>query len=116
MNMMEAAENVSTAQVTFAARDSEIDGKPIEQGEIMGLCNGKIKFTGTDVADIAFKSADRIFKKNQSSLITIIYGEEADEETAAAVEEKLHAKYGDDVEINIVNGGQPIYYFIISVE
>ena len=45
MNMMEAAENVSTAQVTFAARDSEIDGKPIEQGEIMGLCNGKIKFT-----------------------------------------------------------------------
>lgn len=116
MNMMEAAENVSTAQVTFAARDSEIDGKPIEQGEIMGLCNGKIKFTGTDVADIAFKSADKIFKKNQSSLITIIYGEEADEETAAAVEEKLHAKYGDDVEINIVNGGQPIYYFIISVE
>lgn len=116
MNMMEAAENVSTAQVTFAARDSEVDGKPIEQGEIMGLCNGKIKFTGSDIADIAYKSADKIFKKNQSSLITIIYGEEATEEMASEVEEKLRSKHGDEVEINIVNGGQPIYYFIISVE
>ena len=116
MNMMEAAENVSTAQVTFAARDSEVDGKPIEQGEIMGLCDGKIKFIGKDIADIAYKSADKIFKKNQSSLITIIYGEEATEEMASEVEEKLRNKYGDEVEINIVNGGQPIYYFIISVE
>ncbi|MDE5604038.1 MAG: DAK2 domain-containing protein [Eubacterium sp.] len=116
MNMMEAAENVSTAQVTFAARDSEVDGKPIEQGEIMGLCDGKIKFIGKDISDIAFKSADKIFKKNQSSLITIIYGEEATEEMASEVEQKLRNKYGDEVEINIVNGGQPIYYFIISVE
>lgn len=116
MNMMEAAENVSTAQVTFAARDSEVDGNPIEQGEIMGLCNGKIKFTGKDIADIAFKSADKIFKRNQSSLITIIYGEEATEEMASEVEAKLRNKYGDEVEMNIVNGGQPIYYFIISVE
>lgn len=116
MNMMEAAENVSTAQVTFAARDSEVDGKPIEQGEIMGLCDGKIKFIGKDISDIAFKSADKIFKKNQSSLITIIYGEEATEEMASEVEGKLRNKYGDEVEINIVNGGQPIYYFIISVE
>lgn len=116
MNMMEAAENVSTAQVTFAARDNEVDGNPIEQGEIMGLCNGKIKFTGKDIADIAFKSADKIFKRNQSSLITIIYGEEATEEMASEVEAKLRNKYGDEVEMNIVNGGQPIYYFIISVE
>ena len=49
MNMMSAAENVSTAQVTFAARDSEVDGKPVKQGEIMGLCNGKIRFTGKDI-------------------------------------------------------------------
>lgn len=116
MNMMDAAENVATAQVTFAARDSEVDGKPVNQGDIMGLCNGKIKFIGTDIADIAFKSADKLFKKNQSGIITIIYGEEADEEMATAVEEKLRAKYGDDVEISIVDGGQPVYYFIISVE
>lgn len=116
MNMMEAAENVSTAQVTFAARDSEVDGRPVKEGEIMGLCNGKIKFLGDDIADIAFKTADKLFKRNQSSLVTIIYGEGVEEETAAAVEEKLSSKYGDDIEISIVNGGQPIYYFIISVE
>lgn len=116
MSMMSAAENVSTAQVTFAARDSEIDGKPVKQGEIMGLCNGKIRFTGKDITEIAFKSADKIFKKNQSSIVTIIYGEGADESMAQTVEDKLHAKYGDDIEISIVNGGQPIYYFIISVE
>ena len=116
MNMMEAAENVSTAQVTFAARDSEVDGRAIKQGEIMGLCDGKISFIGKSVSDIAFKSANKLFKRNQSSIITIIYGEDASEEEAKAVEEKLSSKYGDEVEIRIVNGGQPIYYFIISVE
>lgn len=116
MAMMEAAENVATAQVTFAARDSEIDGEPIKQGEIMGLCNGKIKFTGTDIEDIAYKSAVKIFKRSQSSIITVIYGEGVTEEQAESVKQKLADKYSDEVEISIVNGGQPIYYFIISVE
>lgn len=116
MAMMEAAESVSTAQVTFAARDSEIDGEPIKQGEIMGLCNGKIKFTGTDIVDIAYKSTVKVFKRAQSSIITLIYGEGISEEQALAVKEKLENKYSDEVEISIVNGGQPIYYFIISVE
>ena len=116
MAMMEAAENVSTAQVTFAARDSEIDGEPIKQGEIMGLCNGKIKYTGTDIIDIAYKSTVKVFKRAQSSIITLIYGEGVSEEQALAVKEKLENKYSDEVEISIVNGGQPIYYFIISVE
>lgn len=116
MAMMEAAENVSTAQVTFAARDSEIDGEPIKQGEIMGLCNGKIKYTGTDIVDIAYKSTVKVFKRAQSSIITLIYGEGISEEQALAVKEKLENKYSDEVEISIVNGGQPIYYFIISVE
>lgn len=116
MAMMEAAENVATAQVTFAARDSEIDGEPIKQGEIMGLCNGKIKYTGTDIIDIAYKSTVKVFKRAQSSIITLIYGEGISEEQALAVKEKLENKYSDEVEISIVNGGQPIYYFIISVE
>lgn len=116
MAMMEAAENVATAQVTFAARDSEIDGEPIKQGEIMGLCNGKIKYIGTDIIDIAYKSTVKVFKRAQSSIITLIYGEGVSEEQALAVKERLENKYSDEVEISIVNGGQPIYYFIISVE
>lgn len=116
MNMMDAAEAVQTAQVTFAARDSEVDGKAVKQGEIMGLCNGKIKFIGNDITDIAFKSTDKIFKRNEHSLVTIIYGEGVSEEDAVRVEKKLSEKYGSDIEISVVNGGQPIYYFIISVE
>lgn len=116
MNMISAFENVETAQVTFAARDSEVDGKPIKKGEIMGLCNGKIKFIGESVTDIAIKSTQKLFKKGEHSLITIIFGEGANEEDATIVEEALSKKFGNDVEISIVNGNQPIYYFIISVE
>ena len=116
MNMISAFENVETAQVTFAARDSEVDGKPIKKGEIMGLCNGKIKLIGESVTDIAIKSTQKLFKKGEHSLITIIFGEGASEEDATIVEEALSKKFGNDVEISIVNGNQPIYYFIISVE
>ena len=116
MNMISAFENVETAQVTFAARDSEVDGKPIKKGEIMGLCNGKIKFIGESVTDIAIKSTQKLFKKGEHSLITIIFGEGASEEDATIVEEALSKKFGNDVEISIVNGNQPIYFFIISVE
>lgn len=116
MNMISAFENVETAQITFAARDSEVDGKPIKKGEIMGLCNGKIKFIGESVTDIAIKSTQKLFKKGEHSLITIIFGEGASEEDATIVEEALSKKFGNDVEISIVNGNQPIYYFIISVE
>ncbi|MCD7797586.1 MAG: DAK2 domain-containing protein [Clostridiales bacterium] len=116
MNMSSAASAVETAQVTFAARDSEVDGRKISEGEIMGLCNGKIKFIGDDITEIAFKSADKIFKRDVYSLVTIIYGEGANEEEAVKVEKALTDKYGSDIEISVVNGGQPIYYFIISAE
>ena len=116
MAMMEAAERVETASVTFAARDSEVDGQKVKEGEIMGLCNGKIKFIGKDVAEIAIKAAEKLFKKNEHSLITIFYGADASEEQAAQVEAALSEKFGSVVEISTVNGGQPIYYFIISVE
>lgn len=116
ITMMSAAEAVQTAQVTFAARDSEVDGQKVNEGEIMGLCNGKIKFIGTDIIDIAVKSADRLFKKNEHSLVTVIYGEGISEEDAAKVEETLSKKFGSNVEVSVVDGGQPIYYFIIAVE
>ncbi len=116
MAMMEAAESVATAQVTFAARDSEVDGRPVKQGEIMGLYNGKIRFIGESIEDIAFKSADKIIKRNQTALVTIIFGEDANEEMAEEIQQRLAEKYGDDIELSIVDGGQPIYYFIISAE
>lgn len=116
MEMMDAAGHVQTGQVTFAARDSEIEGKPVKEGEIMGLVNGKIKFIGNDTVDIAFKTVEKLFKRGEHSLVTIIYGQDTDEFAAETLEERLSAKYGNDMEISIVNGGQPIYYYILSVE
>ena len=116
MAMSDAAEAVETGQVTFAARDSDIDGKPIKQGQIMGMCNGKIRYIGDDKNDIAFKTADKLFKRGEHSIVTIIFGEGVKDSEAAAVEEMLKNKYSNDIEISIVDGGQPIYYYIISVE
>ena len=113
--MTQAAESVQTALVTFAARDSEVEGVPVKKGEIMGLCNGKIRFVGADKVDIAFKAASKLIKKYQGEIVTLIYGEESAAEEAEALKQRLEEKFSD-LEISIVNGGQPIYYFIISVE
>lgn len=114
--MTEAAGAVETGQVTFAARDSEVDGKPIKQGQMMGMANGAIKFIGDDKEQIAFETAESMIDTSIHSLVTIIFGEGADESGAQAVEQKLNEKFGSDIEISIVDGGQPVYYYIISVE
>ena len=116
MAMMDAAAHVETGAVTFAARDSELDGRPIKQGEIMGMCGNKIKFLGDDIVDIAFKTVDKLFKRGEHALVTLIYGADATEEQAQELENRLSEKYGSDMEISIVDGGQPIYYFLLSVE
>lgn len=105
-----------TASVTFAARDSEVDGKPIKKGQMMGLCNGAIKFIGEDKEEIAFNSAAELFNPEENSLITVIYGKDETEENANKIEQMLIDKLGDDVEVSLVDGGQPVYYYIISVE
>lgn len=114
--MTEAAGAVETGQVTFAARDSEVDGKPIKQGQMMGMANGAIKFIGDDKEQIAFETAESMIDTSVHSLVTIIFGEGADESGAQVVELKLNEKFGSDIEISIVDGGQPVYYYIISVE
>ena len=114
--MMQMAGAVQTASVTFAARDSEVDGKPIKEGQIMGLCNGAIKFIGENKEEIAFSATDELFNPDENALVTIIYGEDATEEDAQKIEEKLTEKYQSNIEVSIVNGGQPVYYYLISVE
>lgn len=114
--MLAMAGNVQTASVTFAARDSEVDGKPIKEGQIMGLCNGAIKFIGENREEIAFKATAELFNPDENNLVTLIYGEDTTEEEAQRVEEMLNEKFACDIEVSIVNGGQPVYYYIISVE
>ncbi len=113
--MQKAAEAIATGQVTFAARDSDFDGHKIKQGEIMAMTGGKISFVDTDVEKATVKLVKSMIKKD-SQFVTVIYGEDITEAQAASLEEQLNAKFGSKVEITFVNGGQPVYYYIISVE
>ncbi|MBQ8267305.1 MAG: DAK2 domain-containing protein [Clostridia bacterium] len=115
IEMQKAAERIATGQVTFAARDSDFDGHKIKQGEIMAMTGGKISFVDTDVEKATMKLVKSMIKRD-SQFVTVIYGEDVTDSQAAALEEQLNEKFGSKVEITFVNGGQPVYYYIISVE
>ena len=114
--MMKAAEKVSTGLVTYAARDSLIDGKEVTKGQILGMEEGKITVVDASPVQAAFRVTKHLFKKGVSSLITIIFGAETNAEQAREILKLLEDKFGSEAEISIINGGQPVYYFIIAVE
>ena len=119
--MMQAADNVSTGSVTFAARDSDFDNHSIKEGEILALENGKLMFTDTDIHHAAVKLAKSMINSRRISgrevaFITLMYGEGMTEEDAEAVRDAITAKAGDNVDITLVDGGQPVYYYFISIE
>lgn len=114
-NMTDALDRVQSGQITFAVRDSEYDGHKIKQGEILAMDNGKIVFTEKDVTKALVKLTKRL-TNGSSSFITVMYGSDVSDEAANAAYEQLRARISDNIEINLVNGGQPVYYYIISVE
>ena len=113
--MQNAAEKIATGQITFAARDSEFDGHSIKKGELMALLGGKIVYTDTDLSKITLKLIKKMIKPD-SEFVTVICGEDVSEEKAAEIEEQIQLKFGTKAEITVINGGQPVYYYIISVE
>ena len=115
IEMQKAAERIATGQVTFAARDSDFDGHKIKQGEIMAMTGGKISFVDTDIERATLKLVKSMIKRD-SEFVTVIYGQDITDEQAASLEEQLNEKFANKVEITFVNGGQPVYYYIISVE
>ena len=115
VGMMQAADHVSTGLITYAARDSEFDGKPIKKGEIMALENGKIVATGTDIVKMTYRLA-RSMKKKDSQFITVISGCDVSDEDAEKTTEMVRTKCGSSVEVSHISGGQPVYYYMISVE
>lgn len=119
--MTRAAENVSTGQVTFAARDSEFAGSPIRKGEILALEGSKVAFVDKEIEHAAIKLTRHLVSGRHSagkdtSFITLMYGADTTEAEAEAVCEGIRAKLGNDIEVSAIAGGQPVYYYIISVE
>ena len=112
--MMAEIENVKTGQVTYAVRDTEIDGKTIKQNDFMGIGDKSILSVGTDLKATTLEMVDAMVDED-SAIVSIYFGSDSDEgsanELAAAIEEKY-----PDVEVEVNDGGQPIYYYVISVE
>ncbi len=113
--MMDAAHNVGTGLVTFAARNSEFGGKKIKEGDIIALENGKLTITEENAVKAVIKLAKDMVKRD-SSFITLIYGNGITEEEANRAYEKLRDKFGSRTDISLVKGDQPVYYFILSIE
>ena len=113
--MMEAAHNVGTGLVTFAARKSEFGGMKIKEGDIIALENGKLTISEKNTFKALIKLAKSMVKRN-SSFITLIYGADVTDEEAEKAYEELREKFGSHTDIALIKGGQPVYYYILSVE
>lgn len=112
--MTEEIQLVKTGQVTYAVRDTVIDDKEIRQGDYMGIGDKGILSVGTDMTKTVLTMIAEMIDED-SALLSIYYGEDMDEDSANAIAEKVEASY-PDVEVEVHSGGQPIYYYVISVE
>ncbi len=113
--MTESMKNVSTGQVTFASRDSEFGGFKIKEGDILGLDNGKLVFIDKDPVTVCERLVESM-TTDKTEFITIIYGEKTKELEANVLFTNLRNKLKPEIDINLINGGQSIYYFTVSVE
>ncbi|MBQ7827134.1 MAG: DAK2 domain-containing protein, partial [Clostridia bacterium] len=112
-NMIAALSSVKTLDITFAARDSTFDGQEIKGGQILGLVERKVKY----VTDTREECMDMLIDHmGDASFVTLFYGSDVDPEDAERMADHLREKLGDDVEVASVCGGQPLYYYVISVE
>ncbi len=113
-NMMDAIPNVKSGSVTYAVRTTNIDGVDIKVGDIMGLDQHGIVSTGTNVSDTTIELIEKLVDENTCN-ITLFYGDGIVEDDAMNLQATLEMKY-PSIDISVVLGGQPVYYYIISVE
>ena len=112
--MNDASQRVKTGTITFAVRDTEYEALSIKEGDIIGLCNGKIHCTGSSVHDVALELMEELVT-DDDELITVYYGKDTSKEDAESLSGEISDLYGHcDVETHM--GGQPLYYYLISVE
>lgn len=114
LNMLHEIENVSTGSVTYASRTTKIDGFSLKKGDIIGLNSKKVLAKAANTEDATLKLIDKI-KDKSHGLINLYYGQDVTEAEATALQEKLAEKY-PECDVEIYYGGQPIYYYIVSLE
>jgi len=114
-NMTEEISNVATGQVTYAVRDTEIDGMTIHENDIMGIGDHGMLAVGTDIADTTAEMVEKILEDSDAELISIYYGADVAEEDAAALRDRI-AEVHPDCDVELQFGGQPVYYYVVSAE
>lgn len=114
LRMQAEIQNVKTGQVTYAVRDTKIDDKEIRLGDIMGIGDDGILAVGKEIPETVLAMMEELVDED-SEIIGIYYGEEVSEEDAQALGDKIAEKY-PDAEVEVHYGGQPIYYYVVSVE
>lgn len=115
-NMTKAIGKVSSAQITYAVRDTEIDGMTIKKDDILGMVEGKITSVGKDIDDVLNNVISEMTDED-TEFITVYYGKEIKKPQADRMLRALEAKYeSDEIEVSFKKGGQPLYYYIVSVE
>lgn len=112
--ILDEISHVKTGQVTYAVRDTSIDGKEIHQGDYMGIGDNGIAAVGKDMMQTVFATIDSMVD-DTTELLSIYYGEEVSEEEAEKLRKKAESKY-PDMDIELQDGGQPVYYYVISAE
>ena len=112
--MMEEIKNVKTGQVTYAVRDTVIDDKEIKQDDYMGIGDKTILSVGRELDQVTLEMAESMID-GESAIVSIYYGEEVSEEAAEAIAQQILEKH-EDLEVEVQYGGQPIYYYLVSVE
>ena len=112
--MVDELANVKSGQITYAVRDTVIDGKEIKENDYMGIGDDGILSVGADMEQTLIDMVGQLID-DESGIVSLYYGEEVSEEDASALAEKLREKYAD-IEVEVNNGGQPVYYYILSVE
>ncbi|MCS0542605.1 hypothetical protein NXY55_21775, partial [Aeromonas veronii] len=114
-SMTDALSNVKTGQITYAVRDTNIDGIDISKDDYMGIAEGKIVVTDKDKLKAAKDLLAKIISVEEDEIVTIIYGQDASEDDVNAIVVYLEDEY-EDIEVEVHNGDQPLYAFIFSVE
>ncbi len=114
-NMTEEITNVSTGQVTYAVRDTEIDGKTIHENDIMGIGDHGMLAVGTDIEDTTVEMIREMLKDSDAELVSIYYGADVTEEAANSLCDRVSKAY-ENCDVELQFGGQPVYYYVVSAE
>ena len=113
-NMTMGIQDVISAEITYAVRDTEMNGNTIQKDDIIGISGKEIVSSGKNIEEVSLKLIDSLIN-DDISIVSCFYGEDTSEEDANRLMEKLEEKY-DDIDIELIYGGQPLYYYLFSIE